>query len=564
MSIATLEEIDTDVDATTRRWIRNASDVAAVKAGCRFDEAKGQFVCDWIERHCHLYEGSRALMKLLPWEREATMRIFGWVRWGTALPSGDDDRWIRRFTKAVIFMPKKSGKSPYLAALALYLTAGDGEQGNHVFFTAADGGQARIAAKHAVEMVKASPELDAEQGGEIRINLTEMKLTHLSSGSDAKPISSGDKIAAQRKQGINGCICIDELHVVSFAYISESSIDRAGSSRDEPLFLAVSTAGKDPDSYGRSQYDYGKLVESGEAEDHGFFFLCYEAPQDLSDEDLDADPVKWGRMANPAWGKLTREAEFLADYQRSKRSLSDLADFKTFRLNIWQKAASPWIRAGDWKQCQQDYTEQDLLGKPCAVGLDLSKTRDMTALVLCFPWEDGYRLLPYFFLPEAAVERLSINFPQFLDWVRQGYSIQTEGNVLDYAFLKAKLNELAGKFSFAHFVFDKSFGAEFINQEFAGPLGIEAEAFNQGMLTYNEPTQDFEREVISNQMHHNGNPVLTWQIGHCKVKPDPYGNKRPVKPKPEDDRKIDGVIASLMARAGGGKIRDWYRPGDGL
>jgi phage terminase large subunit-like protein len=543
------------VDAITQAWIRNASDVKAAEAGCIFDLERAESVCDWIEAHCNLYEGTNQPMVLADWQREATLRMFGWVRWSPRL-----QRWIRRFTRASVWIPKKNGKTPTAAAWALYLLIGDGEPGQKVFFAAADGQQARLAAKHAIEMRNASPELMEETA----LNLTEMKVVHLPTLSEAKPISSGDNRAAKAKQGLNGSVVIDEVHVVSAEFISESSIDRAGASRDEPLHIEVSTAGKDSDGYGRRQYDYGRMVELGDVDDQAFFFLAYEAPQDLKDEDLDADPLRWGKLANPTWGRIIQEDEYLADYRRSKRSLSDLADFKTFRLNIWQQSASPWLRMEDWRACRAAFGEDDLLGRSCSAGLDLSKTRDMTALVLAFYWEGKYRLLPYFFLPAAGVDRLAIRLPQILDWVQRGHVIKTDGDVLDYGFVRAKIEALAAQFCITQLIFDKSFGAEFVTQEIAGKAGIECLEFNQGILAYTQPTNDFERLVIAGELQHNDHPVMNWQVGHVAVKTDANYNKKPVKPKHDDPRKIDGVVAAIMALAGA--IREhgaggWWTPG---
>ena len=100
------------MDADTRAWTRNRSNELAVAGGCRFDVQRGQDVCDWIEANCHLYKGSKELMRLTAWQREATMRIFGWIRWEKNLPSGGKPRWIRRFTRVSIWVPKKNGALP--------------------------------------------------------------------------------------------------------------------------------------------------------------------------------------------------------------------------------------------------------------------------------------------------------------------------------------------------------------------------------------------------------------------------------------------------------------------
>lgn len=547
------------MDEVTKRWIRNRSDELAVANGCRFDEARGKHVVAWVQKYCRLYEGSRGPMILKDWQYEATMRLFGWVKWSKRL-----NRWVRRFTRALVLIAKKNGKSPTAAAWALYLLAGDGEPGQHVFFAAADGSQARIMAKHAVEMVRASPALDETQGGEIGINLAEMKLMHRPSLSDAKPISSGDNRAAKAKQGLNGSVVIDEIHVVTREFISESAIDKAGASRDEPLHIEVSTAGKDPDGYGYQQYEYGKQVEAGEVDDQGFLFLCYEAPQDLTDEALHADPVKYGRMANPTWGRIIQEEEFLADYNRSRRSLVDLADFKTFRLNIWQKSSAPWIRAEDWRQCEVEFDESELYGRDCFAGLDLGITRDMSALVFVFPWDDDcFRVLPFAYMPEKALENMALKVPQLFQWQRSGFLIATPGDTTDYRYLLDTFEEKAEKFRVIELIYDERF-AEQITQEMSERTGVPRLKFAQGPGKFNEPTQNFERAVLQRKIQHNGNPLLSWQIGHTNVITDRRGNMMPVKPPRSDHKKIDAVMASIMAFAGA-RLQEndanWYGAG---
>lgn len=444
----------------------------------------------------------------------------------------------------------------------MYLLAGDGEPGNHVFFAAADGAQAGIAAKHAIEMVKASPVLEKE----IAINLTEKKLTHRPTLSDAKPISSGDNRAAKAKQGLNGCVVIDEIHVVTRQFISESSIDKAGASRDEPLHIEVSTSGKDPDGYGAQQYNYGKQVESGEVEDQGYFFLCYEAPQQLSDAQLAADPIKWGRLANPTWGRIIQEEEFLSDYNRSSRSLVDLADFKTFRLNIWQTTASPWIAKADWDACFVPFTEEEMLDRVCAAGLDLAITRDMSALSLVFPMDQKFRWLCWFFMPEAGVKRLAIKQPKVHEWVRDGWIIVTDGETTDYRYIRRVFAEKAKTFYISQLLYDEHF-AEQLTQEMSEDTGVDRFKLPQTITRLNEPTQNMERLILERLLEHNGNPVLSWQMGHANVKSDANGNKRLVKPDHADHKKIDGPISGIAALAGARTAEqddNWFREGGGL
>jgi phage terminase large subunit-like protein len=59
-------------------------------------------------------------------------------------------------------------------------------------------------------------------------------------------------------------------------------------------------------------------------------------------------------------------------------------------------------------------------------------------------------------------------------------------------------------------------------------------------------TGEFERLVIAHKLYHNGHPVLSWQAGHVTFKTDLNNNKRPIKPGDRDERKIDGIVATVM------------------
>lgn len=65
---------------------------------------------------------------LLPWQDKIVRDIFGTIK-----PNG-----YRQYNMAYIEIPKKMGKSELAAAVALYLTCGDGEYGAEVYGCASD------------------------------------------------------------------------------------------------------------------------------------------------------------------------------------------------------------------------------------------------------------------------------------------------------------------------------------------------------------------------------------------------------------------------------------------
>lgn len=585
------------IDRVTRQWIRDASDDRAAHEGYRFDVERGAYSVFWIERYCRLYEGDQAGEPMLlhgckscgtyklksswdfpdwndsaianakkraqkfadclaaghdvDWQYLFAMRLFGWVHF--------DEHWrrlVRRFVEASVWVPKKNKKSPTLAAISLHVLAGDGEQGQKVFLGAKDGAQVRkIAAAHAVRMIRKSPELDEA----CKINRTTLEIEYLPTESLMVPLSSGNERHKEAKEGLNGSIAIDETHVVDDDFMG--ILEGAGISRSEPVHLEFSTAGNNPDGYGKRRFDKAVAVAKGTMYDPRFLSAVYAAPQDLSDAALDADPVKWGKLANPAWGHTINPARYLETYHKAKQgNLSDFGRWKMYRLNIWQRSTSPWIRMGDWELCKRDFTEEDLAGRPCIAGLDLSRTQDMSCLSLVFPWDDGtYRVLPYFWLPHDEAHEKNHLAP-FVQWAADGWLTLTPGNVVDYGFIRARIRKLAERYLIRDLFYDKTYAEECtqaIEQGVVDDTGREVEAgcgisrtvFPQNIMAFTGPSKEFERLIRAKQFHHNGHPILTWQVGHVQVWRDANENIRPIKPKDGGAKKIDGVVATIMALA---------------
>jgi phage terminase large subunit-like protein len=528
----------------SEKWVRSKADELALEQGCLFDPARGEIVIEFATQHLKLYEGESAGEPLLPrdWQIEATQQIFGWVRWS--------DRWqryVRRYRTANVWVPKKSKKSPTLAWWGLYLLIGDGEQGGKTFFCAKDGSQARdIAGKHSIEMLKSSPELDEE----CKINLSKFSITHLETASILLPLALGDVRSQKSKEGLNGNALVDEVHVVDRAAMGRLS--RMGISRSEPLIIGVSTAGDDPTSYGFEQWEFGEQVNAGTIENLTHYHKSYHAPQDLSDADLAADPEKYIRMANPSLGHTIDLLEILSDYHQSCKSTHELSLFKMYRLNIWQGGTDPWLRVDLWNTATVPMEElfERLAGRECYAGLDLAKTTDTTALVLCFPpqaKDERIAIVPFFWLPKDAAAAMKDKVP-YDQWAKQGFIELTPGAVTDYGYIRNKIAEIRERFDLRKLLYDPYNASQFAHDLEADGLTIEE--CQQTYTNLNEPTKEFERLIIANRIQHPGSKCMDWQVGNARTKTDSNGNFKICKPKRGDFRKVDGPAAAVMALAG--------------
>jgi phage terminase large subunit-like protein len=533
-----------------KRWIRNASDERAVREGYWFDQARADFAVEWMHEHCHLYEGEHAgeRMELRDWQLDFALRLFGWVHYS--------DRWgrvVRRFRKASGWVPKKNKKSPTLAGCGLYLFCGDGELGQKCFSTAKDGKQAMISHRHAMEMVKMSPLLDAE----CTVNEGTGRIVHGETRS-FYTVLSGDNREGQ--EGINGSILVDETHVVDRRLMSV--IKRAGISRSEPLHIELSTAGNNPDGYGKERWERGERVARDEITDLEYLHVSYHAPQDTQPEALRDEPtlIRLGKLANPAWGHTIDEAEFKGDYQESSSSVSATREFMMYRLNVWQYSVNPWLSLDAWKSGERSFSLDDMHGRECWAGLDLASVRDLNALSLIFPESDGrYRGLWWFWLPEETARATKHLVPWF-EWAEDPRCnlVLTKGSAVNHEQIRKEFREICGVVSVNELAFDPynaeettrtmSEGQAIDGDTLEEGTGVPRYEFVQAVTRFSEATKLFESLVLGGKLEHNGDPCITWQVGHSAVRSDANGNVKPVKPGGKDDiRKVDGLIAGVMA-----------------
>ena len=103
-----------------------------------------------------------------------------------------------------------------------------------------------------------------------------------------------------------------------------------------------------------------------------------------------------------------------------------------------------------WDACAFPVDPEELEGRVCYGGLDLSSTSDITAFVLVFPprdEEDKYVVLPYFWLPEETLDlRVRRDHVPYDVWEKQDLIETTEGNVIHYGFIEKFIEDFLTAF----------------------------------------------------------------------------------------------------------------------
>ena len=159
-----------------------------------------------------------------------------------------------------------------------------------------------------------------------------------------------------------------------------------------------------------------------------------------------------GKRANPSLDITVGIDKVKAACDSAKQNPGEENAFRQFRLNQWVKQAVRWMPMEKWDKCAFAVDEDELEGRVCYGGLDLSSTTDITAFVLVFPpslggavsvphfgdgfatsccppldEEDKYIILPYFWIPEDNLTlRVNRDHVPYDVWERQGYLQTTE------------------------------------------------------------------------------------------------------------------------------------------
>jgi phage terminase large subunit-like protein len=509
----------------TNPWIRNASDELAVREGCTFDEAAGQRVCDFLETYCYLSEGrwSGRPMVLIDWQRDTTMRLYGWKR----------TNGTRRFRWCYVEVGKKNGKSPWTSGLACYHLVADDEGGPKIYLNACDRQQARIVFEHASNMVRQSPDL--AEAVEV-IDSADRLVCRENFGA----IIANSNVV-DSKDGKNASLVInDELH----RWVGRklwNVFKYAGASREQPLNLSITTAGEAESGVWHEQRVYSEQVNDGTIPDWTHLGIVHRA---LPDDDID-DPNTWGK-ANPSLGSTIDPDEFRADLEKAKRVPSDLAEFKRLRLNIVVASATKYLPPDAWARCGE--APRPISRRPCWVGIDLSSVNDLTAMVALFGSEtEGFDLHSWFWLPADNIVGLEHQHGQpYRVWSEHGFITLTPGAAVDYEFIIRQVVDLAEQVDLRKGHLDPH-NATGVYTRLKEAHGLPVEMFRQGIVSVNDPTKQLLRMVLARKLRHGNHPVLNWNAANAVAHSDANANVRLHKEK--STGKIDGLAALVNAIA---------------
>lgn len=506
----------------------------ATRGKCVFDEAAAVRWITFTESFITHSKGKWAGQPLVleTWQKAFFANLYGWKRAdGT-----------RRFRTAYLRIPRKNGKSTLCAGVSLGGLFIDAEPGAEIYGCAADKDQAKIVFSLASESVLRDEAL--ARRATIYKDAIEVRDPHTGIPSAFYRVLSAE---AFTKHGLNPHLVVyDELHAAPTRELWD--VMRTGmSARQQPLMVAITTAGYDRESICWEQDQLAQHVADGTIEDEAFFPVLYGA----SAEDDWEDPKVW-HAANPNLG-VSKSREYMeAEAKRAKNVPATLNTFLQLELNVWTTQRSRAIDPNAWKACHVPADQWPDLSKcNCFGAADLAHARDLTALVRVWELDDCIYVKSHFWIPEEIAREVEkTHSVPYSTWARQGWITLTEGDVTDYEHLRREVRA-------AHQTRKlKAFGCDPYNATHLLVLlqdedGLKSvEKYQQSTANLNEPFKDLVEVRIPSsprQIVHDGNPVLAWCAANVEAKKDAGDRWRPVKPQDSPVAKIDGITALVMA-----------------
>ena len=493
-----------DLERTDWRW--------------KYSPRHGNHVCSFMENGINHVKGPLAgqLLTLEDWQCFILCNIYGWR-------DGD----IRRFQYVILQIARKNGKTIFASGLALYDML-FGDEGGEVYSLATKMDQAKLAWEGAREMLtKAVPQVKGQ------FKTVTNQISNQSKWSFYKPLGRDSKSL----DGLNPSMCIyDEAAAYSDRNLVEVMTSATGA-RDNFLHLFITTAQFSRTTVYYENRLYLADILEGRIKDDRWFGTLYEL--DHENEWLEED--KWIK-ANPNLGVSIKRDFLENEVAQAKAMKSKRNGVMVKHFNLFMNSEEAWLPLSEWQKCAgQTFKEGDLY-----IGMDLSSTRDLTAL--CYLWNNGDKFSVEFqcFLPKKAMNELPVHIrPKYEEAVREGSLILTSKDIVDYREVFHHIKNNAEGQQLKMIGYDKWNAALLVSD--LDEAGLPTIDIGQGMSALSAPTKETERLIAEELIRHTGNPFIDWQLECCSVYTDKNENIKVTKDEADKSLKIDAIIAMIMA-----------------
>lgn len=442
--------------------------------------------------------------------------LFGWVKKKTK---------ERRFREAYIQVGRQNGKSILSGAMANQFATFSGYKLGRIFCAATKQEQANIVWDEIAKFIRSDNDLQEMY----KITEHERTIKSFVTGNVIKSLGRDTKSA----DGFRSILAIcDELHAHPNNQMYKLMLD-GQINVDGALTLAITTAGFNLNGFCFEQYKFcEKVLEKVIDKESLFIFIC-----EMDKDDDIWDYNNWAK-SNPYLlfnsdntinkDMVARLAEKAVEAK--EKGGADLLNFMTKHLNYWvTNGVGGFVDLQKFKECESDVTIEDMKGKECYLGIDLSSGGDLTSISLVFPLEhEKIYIYSHSFMPELRLaEHEKTDDVPYRMWVSKGLLTLTSGAFgvkTDYKFIINHLKELIEKYEIRilEVGYDSHNASVFLQDlDF---LACDLTEIKQSAKSLNDATKDFQLSVKANQLlYDKENDLLKWSIANATTTSNSFG-----------------------------------------
>lgn len=498
-----------------------------------YDEKMAKQACQFVEM-LPLTDGGK--FHLAEYQEWIVSELYGWRVKG----SGE-----RRFAQGMISMARKSGKTYLAASIAAIglLMETNPAKNRQVLFVS----NALKQAKLGYNMLSSGLRQVQKKSRYIRqrVNVKKQQITDLPSDSFATALASDTNTL----DGYAGTtIILDEYAAAKDRKLYD--VLKSGQAQEpNSLLLIISTSGLDLNAPMKKEYDMLSDVLAGKKQADRYFVAIWE----LDDKSEVKNPDNWIK-ANPIFeipAIRKRMQSKIQDDVNIGIDQDDLTPVLTKSFNMWVQAADDsYISVNDWDKTLID--TPDTTGKDVYIGVDMSKTNDLTAVSWIVPIDGRFYVDSHSFVgTKYGLDRkIKLDGFDYRAGEKRGEcSITTlDSGVIDIDDIFTYLIKLIQdhKWNVKLIAYDSyNFGALLTKCERRLP-DIPLAATRQGTRTLNVPTREFRDKLFQKKVVHDDNRLLRYSMINARIKEDNNGWQLQKKSRNSNNR-IDPAAALMNA-----------------
>lgn len=536
--------------------------------GLRWEPDRAEHALAFPPAVLSITEGAKAgqPFNLLPWHTFVAGSLFGWRRVSGRM----------RFRSAWLETGKGQAKSPFMAAIGLYMCGFYGVPRASVFSIGQDKRTANVLFRDAVAMCRAPiPPAEGEEVDPSDTLVSRGTAIIRGEGDNAWKIEFPD-MGAVFQSLANGespsgpkpvLVAADEIHEFKTNTSIEIWKGAIGKMPGDALMILGTNTPASTQHVGTAYSEFYQRVALGQVEDDEAFAFIARVDE-VDRPTVFSKPEVWTKSL-PALDVTFPRENVEGMVATAKQLLSTALSTKRLYFGIPIGSVEFWIAEEAWAAVQGQVDPDRLRGCRCWLSLDLSKKNDLTALSVCWLDDDGHLWVKTFYWTtrEGLAERALADNAPYQEWVEKGFLTATPGKVIDKTFVAAEVKRLCAEHDVDSLAFDAAGMADFIAAcqeigldvwKYEGPdevpgIGLKLISHAQGkrrmfeerQLTMPTSIERLEDRILSKTITIDASPVTYSCAANAMVDSDGQGNR--AFDKRRSRGRIDGMVTVAMA-----------------